>query len=195
MTKNDSNNKSEPSINSEETYEERVKTSKFPGLLGVFEDRLKNRTSESESEDGQFPTINLTSQNITNATNLGADEKVSEEQIDVLLKKVPTKYETSFTGHSSKNDARVEELIASQPRYEDLNPTTENRASADDTKVGYTPNIPSINNNTPTDTPTELGPTPYSQREISDDEVMKHVMEHRKKQANTVESESTSTDS
>ena len=198
MTEEDSNNKnnkSEPTEKSEQTYEERVKNSKFPGLLGVFEERLRNRSSE-ENEDEEFPTINLTSQNITNAASLTTDEKVSEEQIDGLLKKSPVKYETSFNESASKKDTRVEEIIASQPRYEDSNPTTENYAKAEDTQIGYSPNNPTISNTSlPTDSPTDLGPTPYSQREISDDEVMKHIIEHRKKKANTVESEPTSTDS
>ena len=204
MTSENSNDTQNPDDNTESqegsdnTYEERLKNSKFPGLLGVFEERLKNRNSESEDED--FATINLTSKDIIGPGSSATEvEKVSAEDIDGLLKTKPTRYEADFIESSSKESTRVEETVVSQTRYEDAHPTTDNRANQDDVKIGYTPVNPTGINNSPhppmeTTPSTELSPVPYSQREISDDEVIKHVMEHRKKKASPVDPDATDTD-
>ena len=182
------NNSSKENKEPDSSYEEKLKKSKLPGLLGVFEEKLKNR-KQTESDDSTFETINFTSASSLgiNTTENSMSSEVSSSEIDGLLKKSPNRYESSFEKNDEyKKNAKVETEISKQVRYEDLNPVTEKYASYDDVKTGYNPVNKSANVSTNTNMPItntspidSLNQTPYSQRQISEDEVMKHIMKHR----------------
>ena len=180
-----------------ENYEEKIKKNSFPGLLGVFEERLRNRNKNLDEENSEeFPSVNITSASINSSVSGVPSEKVTDDQINSLLSKTPVKYESNFSESASKNTI-VEETV-SKHKYEDSHPTINNVATTEDTKVGYDPvNTklknesfePSVNQNNPPSV--DLSSTPYTQRGISDDEVMKHIMKHRKEKAQQVKPEQT----
>jgi|TARA_B100001093_G_C26508561_1_gene876533 hypothetical protein len=178
-----------------ENYENKIKKNSFPGLLGVFEERLKNRNKEDTENSDEFSTINITSSSIIKQKENTSIDKVSEEEIDSLLKQTPTKYESNFQENDEK-PINVEETV-SKYRYEDNHPVIEKSASSDDVKIGYDPinssnNIESKRSTTPVSHPPsapDLTSQPYSQKGISDDDVMKHITKHRKEKAQQVDAE------
>ena len=145
--------------------------------MGIFEDRLKNRNNEDTENSDEFSTINITSSSIIKQKESTSINKVSEEEIDSLLKQTPIKYESNFQENDEKS-INVEETV-SQHRYEDNHPVIEKNASSEDVKIGYDPinssnNIESKRSTTPisqSPTPPDLTSQPYSQKGISDDDV------------------------
>ncbi len=178
-----------------ENYENKIKKNSFPGLLGVFEERLKNRNKQDTENSDEFSTINITSSSIIKQKENTSIDKVSEEEIDSLLKQTPTKYESNFQENDEKS-LNVEEIV-SQHRYEDNHPVIEKNASVEDVKIGYDPinssnNIETTKSTTPISQPpsaSDLTSQPYSQKGISDDDVMKHITKHRKEKAQKVDAE------
>ena len=191
----DKNNNRQP-----ENYESKIKKNSFPGLLGVFEEHLRNRNKKETENADEFSTINITSSSVIPQKENTSINKVSEQEIDTLLKQTPTKYESNFQKKDEKS-TKVEETV-SQHRYQDTHPITEKNASHEDVKIGYDPintssNIDSKRSVVPSTQPNikpDLTSQPYSQKGISDDEVMKHITKHRKEKAQKVDTEDIASD-
>ena len=71
----------------EDKYEAKFEKNKYDGLLTIFQQKLEATRKSGETNEDEFETINVTSQDISSTQP--SPEKVSSEEIDDLLNRPP----------------------------------------------------------------------------------------------------------
>jgi hypothetical protein len=119
------------SLQEKDKYEESFDKKPVSGLLSVFENHLRNKiksTEETES-DTEFRTVDLTTTEATTTEN--PVEKVTEEEIESLIKVTDKRTINTET----KKNITIDNEVYSQKKYSDIHDTVENIATTSDLQI------------------------------------------------------------
>ena len=179
-----------------ENYEKKFVGNQMSGLLSLFENKLRSRAKQSEEEKSseEFDTINLTEKSLVVGSS-ASNEKVSEEQINSLLKKEPNnivkitsvqeKYKSRATDSDDNAPAPITEIKPYGETADIVDPDhnikiykqnnqTQERYDKSNQVVDAHSNLQQVNYSGPTGLSNAIGQNSDS-HSISDEDIQRHL--------------------
>lgn len=191
-----------------EQYEKKFESNQMSGLLSLFENKLRERSTQhnDESSSDEFDTIDLTSKNVV-VTTTTPNNEVSEKQIESLMNPSVENI-VKITSVNEKNKVNINKTTTTEPIsvpkqkiYEEsaggVDPTENLRIHKENSNpiaryeesrdiVDPHNNLQQINYSGSTSLSNAIGQGNES-HQISDEEINRHLEEHNRKKQEEAE--------